>query len=145
MRLFLPIAAFAIGGCATSGHLTTNSGHPEIAVKHRDWKAASVAIASYNLSKGRELDQVRPGHLVLFEAVPSADGSIQVVSKVVYALQERNDSLIISSHRFATADLDDDSVDEVLDQPSLDAQQKELEEIAKLLAEPVSASDLPKQ
>lgn len=142
MRLLAPLAILAIGGCVSTGHLNTTSGHPEIALTHHSWKDASLAIALYSLSKGRELDQVRPGHMVLYEAVPSSDGTLQVVSKMIYALEERNDSLIISSHRYLTADLDDDdSASEASDQPSLDAQQKELEEIARILTDPLTAKD----
>jgi hypothetical protein len=145
VRLLFPIAALAMGGCATSGHLNTHSGHPEIAVKNRDWKAASVAIAAYNLSKGREIDKTKPDRLVLYEAVPASDGKLQVTSKVVYGLTQRNDSLIISSQRFVTDDLDDETADEATDQPTLDAQQQELDEIARMLVEPVSANETRNQ
>jgi hypothetical protein len=136
-------AIFLIGitGCSSSGRLATPSGRPEITVPSADWRRASVAIAAYNLSKGRELDQTRPNELVLYEAVPSHDGSEQVTSKIVYLLVPRNDSLTIISHRFVTNDLDEENPDEAADQATLDAEQQELQQIARTLLSGSVSSD----
>ncbi|MDP4198564.1 MAG: hypothetical protein Q8922_00490 [Bacteroidota bacterium] len=133
-KLLLPLAACSgiLVGCA-SGHLTTPSGHPEIAVRNADWKRASIAIAEYNLSKGREFDHVNPNELVLYEAVHGSDGTDEIHSKTVYTILPRNDSLVIESHRFFTSDLDDEAVSEALDQATLDLEQQELAEIARMM------------
>ena len=113
---------------------------------HRhDWKEAAVAIASYNLSKGRELDRTMRDRMVLYEGVRTADGEQRITSKIIYSFLKQNDGIIISSTRFRTDDLDDDSASEALDQASLDVQQQELQEIAKTLDEPVSVSDVRSQ
>ena len=127
--------------CAPSARLTTRSGNPEITVHTTDWKQASVAIATYNLSKGRELDQTKPNELVLYEAVPSHDGAEQVTNKIVYDLIPENDGLTIISHRFVTNDLDEENPDEAADQATLDAEQQELQQIAGVINSNLNSSD----
>ena len=125
--------SLAIGGCVSTGRLSTRSGRPEITIPSADWKRASVAIASYNLSKGRKLDIARPNEIVLYEAVPSHDGDEQITSKTVYSLTTCNDGLLIMSRRFLTNDLDEDDAGEEADQATLDAEQQELQQIAGVL------------
>jgi hypothetical protein len=120
-----------LSACAGGGRLNTSTGRPLIALTKADWKRASVAIADYNLSRGRQLDVVRPNEIVLYEAVAAPDGKEQVTTKTVYTMSSVNDSLLISSSRFSTDDLDDDSPSELNDQATLDAQQQELTEIAR--------------
>lgn len=136
----LPLALVAVGsilGGCSSARVNTASGRPEVSVGNADWKRASVAIASYNLSKGRQLDRANPNELVLYEAVPQTDGTEQVRSKIIYTIARRNDSMIIASHRFLTADLDDESADEAMDQATLELEQQELSEIAQIMAQQI--------
>jgi len=72
--------------------------------------------------------------------VPSHDGKEQVTSKTVYTLTSTKDSLLISSQRFQTDDLDDNSPSELDDQASLDAQQQELVEIMDAIARSMATS-----
>ena len=136
-KLLLPLA-FCVIGCA-SAKLPTPTGRPMIAVRNVDWKRASVAIASYNLEKGREIDRAEPGELVLYDAVTTPDGAEQVRSKTLYQIESAGDSLVIHSHRFLTSDLDNDAIDEALDRATLEIQQKELQEIARELEHPAIA------
>jgi hypothetical protein len=129
--LLLAGSCLFLSACAGGGRLNTSTGKPLIALTKADWKRASVAIADYNLSKGRQLDVVRPNEIVLYEAVPAPDGAEQVTTKTIYTISSVNDSLLISSSRFQTDDLDDDSPAELNDQATLDAQQLELAEIAR--------------
>ncbi|HWF44367.1 MAG TPA: hypothetical protein VG537_06975 [Candidatus Kapabacteria bacterium] len=133
--------SIAVAGCSSSVRLDTPSGKPEITVPTADWERASVAITTYNLSKGRELDQATPNELVLYEAVPSHDGNEQVTSKIVYVFVPRNDSLTITSHRFITDDLDEENLDEAADQATLDAEQQELQQIAGTIHTSLVSSD----
>lgn len=121
-------------GCAPATHLTTPTGKPEIAIRDANWKTASVAIAEYNLSNGRKLDQVSADEIVLYEAVASSDGTEQITSKTVYVLVPTHDSVIIFSHRYFTDDLDDSNVSEADDQATYDAEQQELSAIAGRIA-----------
>ncbi|HET6402690.1 MAG TPA: hypothetical protein VFH95_15000 [Candidatus Kapabacteria bacterium] len=127
-------------GCAPAIHL--DSGHPRIAVHGANWKSVSVAITEYNLSKGRKLDLATPDELVLYEAIPSPDGGEKVTSKTVYDYTIFPDSVIISSHRYRTSDLDDTTTLEADDPATCDAEQQELAEIAKRI-EQASPTMLP--
>jgi hypothetical protein len=120
-------------GCAPSGRLDTITGQPRVAVHGANWKSVSVAIADYNLSKGRKLDRATRNELVLYEAAPASDGAEEVTSKTVYDYTFLPDSVIISSHRYWTSDLDDTTVSEASDQATYDAEQQELSEIAKAI------------
>ena len=122
-------------------------GPPRIAVHgaiiaHHAWKRVSLAIAEYNLSKGRKLDLATPNELVLYEAIPSPDGGEQVTSKTVYDYTIFPDSIIITSHRYRTSDLDDTTVTEADDPASCNAEQQELAEIAERI-EQASPTMLP--
>jgi hypothetical protein len=116
-----------------------------IAVRNVDWKRASVAIAAYNLEKGRQIDRAEPGELVLYDAVSSSDGGEQVRSKTVYQIVPEGDSLVIASQRFVTSDLDNEEIDEALDEPTLQIQQRELQEIARELSGEAIAQPQPER
>ena len=128
----LAASSAMLAGCASTGRLGTHSGRPEVVVPTSDWKRATIAITVYNFSKGRELDETRPSELVLYEAVPSLSGE-QVTSKIVYSLVPVGDSLIITSRRFVTDDLDEQNPDEAADQATLDTEQQELLQIAHVI------------
>jgi hypothetical protein len=130
MRLFViaPLVVL-ICGCASSGKLNTRSGRAEVMIPTIDWKQATIAIAVYNFSKGRELDETRPNEIVLYEAVPSESGE-QITSKLVYSLIPVGDGILITSRRFVTDDLDENNPNELADQATLDAEQQELQQIA---------------
>ncbi len=137
-RIVLFGLLLSIVGCSGSGHLNTPSGKPQLTLRQEKVKdlssivkELSVAIASYNLSKGRELDQVRPNELVLYDAVKSADGSEQITSKTVYSFAIVGDSLTVFSRRYLTDDLDDATASEADDQATYDLEQQELQEIAR--------------
>jgi len=130
-----------LSACAGAGRLNTPTGKPFIGMRQVNWKQASVAIADYNFSKGRQLDVVKPNEIVLYDAVPGADGKEEVTSKTVYTLATNQDSLLISSHRYQTDDLEDNSPSELDDQASLDAQQQELTEILNVIARSMTASN----
>jgi hypothetical protein len=142
-RLLIPFAIFCVG--CSAAKLPTRSGGPMVAIRNVDWKRASVAIASYNLEKGREIDRAEPGELVLYDAVRSQDGSDEVRSKTVYQFTSEGDSLVIASHRFVTSDLDNESEDEMLDEPTLQIQQQELQEIARQIQQPSIAQPQPER
>jgi hypothetical protein len=129
-KIGITLILFIFIGCSPAIHLATPSGRPQVAVHEASWKTVSIAIADYNLSKGRKLDQVRPDEIVLYEATPSSDGSEQVTSKTIYNLFVFQDSIVIFSHRFVTADLDDENSEEANDQATYDAEQQELASIA---------------
>ena len=123
-------ALFFAVGCAPMGHVATTSGKPEVVVHGANWKTASVAIAEYNLSKGRKLDNVRPNQLVMYEAVASTDGTEEITSKTIYTFYTVGDSLLIDSHRYLTDDIDDSDISEANDQATYDMEQQELSAIA---------------
>ena len=134
IKLLLPALVTAtFAGCASVGHLATPSGRPEIRIPKSLFRKAPVAITSYNLSKGRELDQARESELVTYEAVKAQDGTPQVTRKFVYDLIPSNDSVVITSKQVPTTDLDDDDASEDAAQPTLEAQQQELQQIVSLL------------
>jgi hypothetical protein len=98
-----------------------------------------VAIAEYNLDHGRHLDETRRNEIVTFDGVKSNDGSVDVRSKTVYRFIESGDSVTVVSTRLMTNDLDDEDVSAAEDQPTLDEQQAELEQIVRQLTENVEA------
>jgi hypothetical protein len=142
LHLIIAESLLFAASCAPAGRLDTPSGQPRIAVHGADWKSVSVAIANYNLSKGRKLDLATQNGLVLYDAAPSivgdasSEGAEQVTSKTVYEYTFFPDSVIISSHRYWTSDLDDTTATEASDQATYDAEQQELSEIATLIEPP---------
>ncbi|HEY3876248.1 MAG TPA: hypothetical protein VGM92_12285, partial [Candidatus Kapabacteria bacterium] len=87
-------------------------------------------IAEYNFSKGRQLDQVLQRKIVTYEAVPAINGTEEVTFRNEYDLSSIDDSLVISSHRYVSDDLDNSEVAEADDQATYDMEQQELNAIA---------------
>ena len=148
MKLPLILLAICAGipilgiSCASAGTLDTLTGQPRIAVHGASWKTLSVAITEYNLSKGRKLDLATPNMLVLYDALPTSEGTEKVTSKTVYDYTFFPDSVIISCHRYWTSDLDDTSAREADDPATYDAEQQELTEIAKTVEQPANHGGL---
>lgn len=135
-------ASAALVGCAQNGHLTTNSGKPEVRVSRSWLKRLPVAIASYNMNNGRHLDEAKRDAVVTFDGVKTADGAIEVRSKTIYNIVDNGDSVLVTSTRLMTDDLDDTDADEALDQPSLEEQQQDLNRIISRLALDIAADTL---
>jgi hypothetical protein len=134
----IALTAAALWGCASSGRLDTTTGKPEIRVSRTWLKQLPVAIAAYNIDHGRHLDAAHRNELVTFDGIKSSDGSLEVRSKTVYDIDDVGDSVTLTSKRLVTSDLDDDG-SEALDQPSLDEQQAELQQIVRRLAQQMAA------
>ncbi len=130
-------------GCAPAiSHVRALEESPHIIVHDASWKQVSVAIAAYNLARGRKLDLVRPNELVLYRAKQAPDGSEQVTSKTVYDYLFMPDSVLITSHLYRTNDLDDTNAVEAEDSATYFAEQQELSAIAKAIGKPADEGEI---
>lgn len=69
-------------------------------------------------------------------------GSEQIVGKIIYDYEFLPDSVIITSHRYWTHDLDDTTIAEAVDTATVDAEQQELSEIARSIQPLVRGGEL---
>lgn len=135
----LVLCGATLSGCVNSGRLTTPSGQPEVRVSRSLAKRLPVAIASYNLLNGRHLDEARRNAVITYDGVQTPDGKLEVRSKTIYNMIDDGDSVRLTSTRLMTDDLDDDDASVALDQPSLEEQQLDLQQIIVRLSKDVTA------
>jgi hypothetical protein len=142
---FIVAASAAFMACASNGHLMTSSGKPEVRISRTYLRQLPVAIASYNMNNGRHLDEAKRDAIVTYDGVKTADGMIEVRSKTIYRIIDTGDSIVVTSTRLMTDDLDDENAEVALDQPSLDEQQQELDQIIARLRQMPNDSQQPQQ
>jgi hypothetical protein len=135
---FVVGATLGLCACGAATRLPTSSGRPEVKVSRSWLKRVPVAIAGFTMNQGRHLDEAKRDELVTFDGVKGSDGSLEVRSKTIYNFTDCGDSVTLTSRRILTSDLDDEDATEDTDQPSLEEQQAELQQIVDRLAQDIA-------